>query len=54
MWLRHLSTSRSPRHSLKQNEWSMPLPILRCGEVIRTADPGDVMRLLTKRISPPV
>ncbi|MGB3612389.1 MAG: hypothetical protein WBA10_01255, partial [Elainellaceae cyanobacterium] len=36
------------------NDWSIPLPIVHSTEVLRTADPGDVMRILTKRIAPPV
>jgi len=35
------------------NDWSIPLPIIHSTEVLRTADPGDIMRILTKRIAPP-
>ena len=35
------------------NDWSIPLPIIRSTEVIRAARPGDVMRVLTKRIAKP-
>lgn len=32
------------------NEWSIALPIIRSTEVIRAAAPGEIMRILTKRI----
>ncbi|MGB3615900.1 MAG: hypothetical protein WBA10_19045 [Elainellaceae cyanobacterium] len=35
------------------NEWSIPLPIIRSTEVVRAARPGDIMRILTKRIAKP-
>ncbi len=35
------------------NDWSVPLPIIRSTEVVRAARPGDVMRILTKRIPKP-
>ncbi|MGF1514905.1 MAG: hypothetical protein ACFB5Z_14585 [Elainellaceae cyanobacterium] len=35
------------------NDWSIPLPIIRSTEVIRAARPGDIMRILTKRIAKP-
>lgn len=34
-------------------EWSRPLPIVRSQEVIRSARPDEVMRILTKRIPLP-
>lgn len=35
------------------NDWSLPLPIIRSTEVVRAARPGDIMRILTKRIPVP-
>ena len=35
------------------NDWSIPLPIIHSTNVIRTANPSDVMRILTKRIAVP-
>ncbi|MGB3616371.1 MAG: hypothetical protein WBA10_21445 [Elainellaceae cyanobacterium] len=35
------------------NDWSLPLPIIRSTEVVRAARPGDIMRILTKRIAKP-
>ncbi len=35
------------------NDWSIPLPIIRSTEVIRAAKPGEIMRILTKRVAPP-
>ncbi|MGF1537424.1 MAG: hypothetical protein ACFB4J_13215 [Elainellaceae cyanobacterium] len=35
------------------NARSIPLPIIRSAEVVRAAAPGEIMRILTKRIPPP-
>ncbi|MGF1538373.1 MAG: hypothetical protein ACFB4J_18075 [Elainellaceae cyanobacterium] len=35
------------------NDWSIPLPITRTTEVIHAADPGEILRILTKRIPLP-